>query len=807
MTLVVLALYAKLQFFLLCRIVLRLRVVFLKQCFAWMVHGELDDPGFEFFVTGRETHSVIGQPSQPRQYQDSHGEVLLDQVMRKLYQAKMTTDDMFSGTLNGSNGNGNGNGASSTKNFDWTSSYTLSLENIPCSHVSPRIAGKILFAGKAVKLLQSSGLLSRQTSRTNHKKDAGLPVIVESLGYASSDAYKYLSSGCAFDVSPFVAEEKTMDPAALSSGASHAFSVSESDAAVGSDPQVRQAYQQYVESGGYTVEDTVQFTEQFSHILRHPDQAVELLEAAVERINDTISNRLWALLRDSYGFLPFLQVIRSTYLLGRGELFQSLLDGVLALTYAPTPAGLEMDNILNWKVLRSSAKLVGLENDDSLNELIKLRVNNADMVVRNFAQHKPDLQLLGAAVELPVLGFDGPSPHATPVSGSSVAQGLRVGQRTLVELCRPAAATSYEQFQRTWTHFLRKKAVSGDQIRNISSSHKRGASYTSRSVNGLTGEEDGDDDDTQDISDLDDDSLDGDEHTQKTSSSPRPTPYDLRRSNGAEDDSYRVPPNNKRGASLKYCRGAIRIIDQKFVSRGFVQSSTFMCSWNDLRVQLTSAHPFFKAADNDASSEMQPPHAQHGLFPPVGRGIRAVTLGSVACALYGDRKSDAQSQGGTRVGSLAVGVKFYGTKSRFLQCYVTFTNPFLFFYLLFSSAMTMSGVSGVRYYARLFMRTGNAPNSSGFSAYSHRHSVEPALRKHSFLRTLATSFVVFNEPCVEFFIDEELFGDGVIDIDDNLQGLGLDQFIQRYNSPSLLCSSTFYFLYKNLFICKNVQID
>eukprot|EP01032_Pedospumella_encystans_P010136 gene10136-11874_t len=690
------------------RIVLRLRVVFLKQCFAWMVHGELDDPGFEFFVQGQEIRGATrGMPSQHQQQPE--GEVLLDQVMRKLHQAKLGTEDMFGGA--GTNNSGS-NTNHANKNFDWTSSYTLRLENIPGSHVSPRIAGKILFAGKAVKLLQSSGLLSNQNAnQASCQNNSGLQVNAESLGYASSDAYKYLSSGSAIDapedwLQPDKATEKPANPL-LDTFQQQPNTES---AAAGSDPQVRRVYQQYVESGGYTVEDTVLFTEQFSHILRHPDQAVELLEAAVEGINDTISNRLWVLLRDSYGFLPFLQVIRSTYLLGRGELFQSLLDGVLALTLAPTPAGLEMDNILNWKVLRSSAKLVGLENDDSLNELIKLRVNNADMVVRNFVQHKPDLQLLGAATELPVLGFDEPSPYATPASVSSAAQGLRVGQRTLVELCRPAASSSYEQFQRTWTHFLRKKVISGDHSRNTSSS--RGE----HTVPGQM-EEKGAEDDEQDISDLDDDSLEDDRHIHKP---------ETRRSTARNNpDQVR---SGKKTSSLKYCRGAIRILDQKFVSRGFVLSSTFLCSWNDLRAQLTSHHPFFQASSNEENDQNP-----RNLFPPLGRGARVVALGSVACALYSDRKSDAQGQGSGRAGSLSVGVKFF--------------------------ALTMQGVNGVRYFARLFLRSGNSKNSSGFSASSYPHSVEPGFH-------------------------EDMIGDGVIDIDDNLQGLGLDQHIQRSVSSS-----------------------
>jgi len=88
-----------------------------------MVHGELDDPGFEFFVQAQETRGAAGgAPSQHTQQPD--GEGLLDQAMRKLHQAKLGTEEMFGGVGNNNNAN---NTNTASKNFDWTSSYTLSL--------------------------------------------------------------------------------------------------------------------------------------------------------------------------------------------------------------------------------------------------------------------------------------------------------------------------------------------------------------------------------------------------------------------------------------------------------------------------------------------------------------------------------------------------------------------------------------------------------------------------------------------------------------------------------------------------------
>ena len=45
---------------------LRVRIVFIRQCLAWMVYGVLEDPGAEFFVQlrSRHHHGSIESPNQ-----------------------------------------------------------------------------------------------------------------------------------------------------------------------------------------------------------------------------------------------------------------------------------------------------------------------------------------------------------------------------------------------------------------------------------------------------------------------------------------------------------------------------------------------------------------------------------------------------------------------------------------------------------------------------------------------------------------------------------------------------------------------
>lgn len=611
-----------------------------------MIHGELEDPGCEFFIQtksgGSSGDREIGMGEPPPRAG------LHDKVLHRLFAAKASTADQYKSSDHTTSTGGH---PSSTA-FDWSTSYSLSLDKIASSHVSPRIASKILFAGKAVKLLQASGssAISSSTHNTARSSNTG-------LGIVESEAYRYLSSGAADVAASTAAEDES---AAHIHNEDEDLSGSDSDSdcvptagatdtkklATTSLPvsHTREAFKAYVETGGFTVEDTVRFTTAFSEVLAYPDQAVELLESAVEAINDAISNRLWVLLRDSFGFLSFLQVIRSTYLLGRGELFQSLLDGILTLTYAATPEPLEMDNILNWKVLRTSAKLIGLESDDSLNDMIQLRVNHADLNVKNFALHTQDLQLIGAAVEVAHV-IPGSSMGVSGLNGAYISKaagggGVRAGQRSMVELCRPAVSSSFEQFEHIWSQFLRKKVAGRDE-----------ATMTVQSA--LHQEEEFEDGGEQEgyLSDLDGDSLDG-------TASPQHPPEAV--SLPSRPSSSQVPPKSPPATKpLRYTYGILSLADQKHVTRGFNWCTTFMCGWNELRVHLTPNHACFRSPAAERQSERVP-------FPPPGSGARVVTLGSIACSLRGDKKaqlaSNLRCSGGLvgGVGNLTAGASFHG---------------------------------------------------------------------------------------------------------------------------------------------------
>jgi hypothetical protein len=115
-----------------------MRVVLCKQCFAWMVCGELLDSGKEFFVHSRENKSRQdgNAPSTKNKIPSSD---LRQRVMEKLQETGGSSEgDSSNNTSSSSSRNSGADGV-----FDWTSSFYLKLDLIPQSHISTRLASKV----------------------------------------------------------------------------------------------------------------------------------------------------------------------------------------------------------------------------------------------------------------------------------------------------------------------------------------------------------------------------------------------------------------------------------------------------------------------------------------------------------------------------------------------------------------------------------------------------------------------------------------------------------------------------------------
>ena len=71
------------------------------------------------------------------------------------------------------------------------------------------------------------------------------------------------------------------------------------------------------------------------------------------------------------------------YLIGKGELFQNILDGILDLLEDPaTPSIQDSDSLLNLSILRNAAKLVNLDEEAFL-RAINMRVSVSTVMLKN----------------------------------------------------------------------------------------------------------------------------------------------------------------------------------------------------------------------------------------------------------------------------------------------------------------------------------------------------------------------------------------------------------------------------------------
>ena len=275
--------------------------------------------------------------------------------------------------------------------FDWTSTYTLRLEMLPESHVSPRLATRILFCGKAVRMLRevSSEIQRSGFAGSGDGKKSGISAMGSSISSSTGSIYHYITTGGGSSTgaggdgddrrtevsevekySPqkradmFIKDEKANDDILLGMG----------HVEINKD------------KNGYTEGELSNFIKRFRCIIVDPSTSfVNSFDSLIESVNVTISNRLWLLLKEKFGFVQFLVGLRNTYLLGKGELFQVFLDGILQLMEQPPPTDAHADSILMWEVVRAAAKILNLD-DDVLSSTLKLRANSASLTVTDFFQ-------------------------------------------------------------------------------------------------------------------------------------------------------------------------------------------------------------------------------------------------------------------------------------------------------------------------------------------------------------------------------------------------------------------------------------
>ena len=102
----------------------------------------------------------------------------------------------------------------------------------------------------------------------------------------------------------------------------------------------------------------------------------------IEKVNAHLSGILWYLLDNYYGFKSYLFAIRNTYLMGKGELFQNILDFILGQIETPI---LSMNETINRVVLRNTAKLLNLDEDAFLS-VLEMKVSAPNILLRSIIE-------------------------------------------------------------------------------------------------------------------------------------------------------------------------------------------------------------------------------------------------------------------------------------------------------------------------------------------------------------------------------------------------------------------------------------
>ena len=314
--------------------------------------------------------------------------------------------------------------------FEWSSSYLLRLERLPNSHISPSLAHMILFTGKAILLLQQS-----QSYQQMVKKEE--PLVQPGSSSMRGSVFHYLSQGSTSYSSATVTRER--EAATESEGEEESDEDEEDDSSKEegrkgkSDDSFQSDHKKSSEAApflllGFQSEEIEYLDQEFHALLQSSttttattgsstrssssQQFIPKLELLIHQIYNCISNRLWQYMKQEYGFLSYLQIIRNTYLLGKGELFQNILDELYPLTFASsssvaaavtgpnqtsnknkkammnttaTPSVEAMDEVLNWQILRNATKLIALDEDEMLYRL-QLKIDLSKILIVKFTE-------------------------------------------------------------------------------------------------------------------------------------------------------------------------------------------------------------------------------------------------------------------------------------------------------------------------------------------------------------------------------------------------------------------------------------
>ncbi|CAM9312401.1 unnamed protein product, partial [Hapterophycus canaliculatus] len=249
----------------LCRLVWHCSQVLINQCASWLLHGLLVDPSREFFVqksidpispaTGAVARSNVGTVLEGPG-SDNDRWTALDESVEGAWEAAVDR----------------------SAEEEWNSAYTLRLPLVPVAFIPHRLAQKMLFVGKVVRVLRQVKPLSPPTQASSeawpHDVQVGRFSDLPGGGAGAGDAG---GDGCGGGV-------------------------------------------------GVSQDEVLHLAQRWSELRDREAFHLLALERAVHEVHALVDRRLYRLLVNVSGLEGHLLNLKGLFLMGRGSLFHSFFD-------------------------------------------------------------------------------------------------------------------------------------------------------------------------------------------------------------------------------------------------------------------------------------------------------------------------------------------------------------------------------------------------------------------------------------------------------------------------------------------------
>eukprot|EP01041_Mallomonas_annulata_P006225 gene6225-12613_t len=324
------------------RMLLRVRTVFLKQTLAWMLHGSLQDYGKEFFIQTKTKYSYTNT-NNSNNIQENN--IFAD--VSKRFVTAFESNNIESESSRDHTNNNTTITSTTGSNFSWTSSYALRFEFLPETHVAPRTATKVLFAGKANGRLKSFDFKS--SSSLSLSSDMNINANIDDDRIKDKDMKNEIKQITLLNILNNDNNGNGNDAGTSDQYATNALAI-------------------HFQSCGYEMDDIIRFNKKFEEIVQNPELTIELFDNLVFDINTTVR---------------------------RGELFQTILDEIIDIVKNTSYPELQQQiSEITWRMVETSTKALNLDTN-LFRDMISIHIDSPVISINDF--RRDDILLEGDA--------------------------------------------------------------------------------------------------------------------------------------------------------------------------------------------------------------------------------------------------------------------------------------------------------------------------------------------------------------------------------------------------------------------------